>query len=75
MPLKFPPVEACDRADGCLLIRGHRPPCKFEGREKAEANPERDGDPKLAAARERGNLAFQKRNRAGPNYIPHNRRV
>lgn len=32
-----------------------------------QQNPERDGAPKLSGERQRGNLAFQKRNRVGPH--------
>jgi hypothetical protein len=35
----------------------------------------RDGAPKLAAERERGDLAFRKRHRDGPNYVPRNARL
>lgn len=41
----------------------------------AEKNATRDGDPKLAAERKRGNLAFQKRTRAGASWVPRDRRV
>ncbi len=34
----------------------------------------RDGEPKLAAARKRGDLAFRKRRRAGANWVPRDRR-
>jgi hypothetical protein len=34
---------------------------------KEQDNPERDGAPKLAGERKRGNLAFQKRHREGPH--------
>lgn len=42
---------------------------------KPQENPTRDGDPKLAAERKRGDLAFTKRSRAGPMWIPRERRV
>ncbi len=34
----------------------------------------RDGAPKLAAERKRGDLALRKRHRAGPNWVPRDRR-
>lgn len=40
-----------------------------------EANAARDGDPKLAAERKRGNKAFRASHREGPNYVPRNARV
>jgi hypothetical protein len=43
--------------------------------ERVEKNATRDGDPKLAAERERGNIMFRKRNRAGPNWVPRDRRA
>jgi hypothetical protein len=79
MPLRFPPVEACASIMGdgkeCRLIRGHRGNCRAAdgSASKEEANATRDGDPKLAAERKRP-LSRQS-NRAGPNYVPHNRRV
>jgi len=73
---RFPPIENCNRQDGCQLIRGHRPPCRLEDRgDKTEENPTRGGEWKLAAARKRGNLAFEKRHREGPNYVPRHSRV
>jgi hypothetical protein len=39
------------------------------------SNADRDGDPKLAAERKRGNKAFRPSHRAGPNYVPRNARV
>lgn len=75
LPERFPPIVRCNRQDDCRLIQGHRPPCQTDQERKVEANPLRDGDPKLAAERKRGNPAFQKRQRAGPNWIPHNRRA
>jgi hypothetical protein len=41
----------------------------------AAKNATRDGDPKLAAERKSGHLAFRKRNRAGANWVPRERRV
>lgn len=42
---------------------------------RADAKATRDGDAKLAGERKRGTLAFQKRHREGPNYVPRNQRV
>lgn len=66
----IPPVEQCPKDVGdqrCRLEAGHEPPCDAPRRaEKVDTAPTRDGDPKLAAERKRGNLAFQKRHREGP---------
>lgn len=48
-------------------------PAMQEGKPIAEEAAKRDGDPKLAAERKRP-LA-RKSNRAGPNWVPHDRRV
>lgn len=42
---------------------------------RKDAKATRDGAPKLAGERERGDLAFRKRHRDGPNYVPRNQRV
>lgn len=61
----------------CELVEGHPSwvACRNASTQKKAENETRDGDPKLAAERKRGNLAFQKRNRQGPNYVPSNARV
>jgi hypothetical protein len=41
----------------------------------ADTNAARDGTPTLAAERKRGHLAFQKRTRAGANWVPRERRI
>jgi hypothetical protein len=41
----------------------------------AVKNATRDGDPTLAGERPRGSLAFRKRHRAGPQWVPRERRV
>jgi hypothetical protein len=38
-----------------------------EVREAEKTNAARDGDPKLAGEKKRGNLAFEKRRRVGPH--------
>jgi hypothetical protein len=76
---RFPPVQACGRnvdGDPCALVKGHPSWVRCRTRKGAKAEKAtRDGDPKLAGERTRGNLAFRKRQRAGPNWIPHDRRV
>lgn len=86
MPLLFAPKPPCGKAapkDGqpCALVVDHPSwqTCKsrdtLDGRAKAEDASTRDGEPKLAAARERQHPMFEKRKRQGPNYVPHSRRV
>lgn len=43
--------------------------------EERTDNPNQDGEPKLAAARERQHPMFVKRQRAGPLWVPPDRRV
>jgi hypothetical protein len=82
VPVRFPPIEKCpglSQADQepCRFVKGHRPPCKSqkEARDEKVDTSTRDGDPKLAAERKRGNLAFRKRQRAGALWVPPDRRV
>lgn len=42
---------------------------------RADTKATRDGAPRLAAERPRENLAFRKRHREGPNYVPRHSRV
>jgi hypothetical protein len=76
---RFPAKVRCDvlLEDGrCRFIAGHEGDCKSDsGSTKPSTNATRDGDPKLAAARERKHPMFVKRHRAGPHWIPPERRV
>lgn len=73
--------EKCGRdlggGDSCELIAGHPTwvKCRLSTGKSRTENVARDGEPSLAGERERSNLAFRKRSRQGPNYVPHNRRV
>lgn len=67
-------IVACDKlVDGepCKFVKGHRPACTADPRagkvERAELKESKPVDP--------GNLAFRKRQRAGPNWVPPDRRV
>lgn len=90
LPQRFPQTYApCDKvvlvktdagkkqAKPCRLILGHLGPCRPPyPKHTRETKPDtRDGAPKLAAARKRQDLPFQKRQRAGPHWIPPDRRA
>ena len=74
-----PPVcgQALEGTATCDLIDGHPTwvRCRSSRPTAKPENATRDGDPKLAAERKRANLAFQKRHRLGPNYVPSHARV
>lgn len=79
MPERFrvvPCRKAAADGEPCRFVKDHPGPCKSkaQGRSKTE-NVSRDGDPKLAGERPRQHPAFVKRRRAGPHWIPHDRRV
>lgn len=79
LPLKFRPPDRCDRhlVEHCTLVKGHPPPCKdtTKGESKKSENATRDGEPTLAAARQRRHPMFEKRSRQGPHWVPPARRV
>ncbi len=59
----------------CTVVAKLPQPISHHREAVAAKNATRDGDPSLAAERKRGNLAFRKRNRAGANWVPRERRV
>lgn len=62
-------VEPCPQlVDGvpCKMVAGHPPGCRAVAAAEKVDTSTRDGDPKLAGERERGNLAFRPRHRDGP---------
>src|SRR5262245_22207336 len=74
LPKRFPPVVPCPqivwtgkRRAPCRLVAGHPGLCKPSSRVVEEKPDTRDGAPKLAGERKRGNLAFQRRLRLGPH--------
>ena len=78
LPVLFPPIVRCETLleDGqCRLVANHPGSCKSDSGSTKTVKATRDGAPKLAAERKRGNLAFQKRHRAGAQWVPHHRRV
>jgi len=69
-------APGCGRASSYLctvVAKLPQPPSSLDSHARA-TNATRDGDPKLAGERKR-NPIFTKRNRLGPNYVPHERRV
>lgn len=68
-----PACVLCNTA--ASMKREDRDAADDDVRPSEEANAERDGDPKLAAERKRGNKAFRPSNRQGPNYVPRHARV
>ena len=80
VPRRFPPIETCAKettTGPCVLVKNHPRwvSCRAEWHAEKVDTSTRDGDPKLAAERKRSDLAFQKRHRAGPQWVPHHRRV
>jgi hypothetical protein len=65
--------NGCDDP-GCSLCASAESIAVEEGI-RSDAKATRDGQPKLAGERGRSNIAFRKRHREGPNYVPRNARV
>jgi len=76
-------MACCAIAPGCGRVNCYlctvvallpQPLSLLDRQKQDDTNATRDGDPKLAGERKR-NPIFTKRNRLGPNYVPHERRV
>lgn len=74
-------LGGCDHSQsnggaGCHLcdVIAKLPQPRFRETIRAGEKATRDGDPKLAAERKRGNLMFRKRQRAGALWVPRERR-
>jgi hypothetical protein len=55
--------------DTCVLVAGHPVwvPCRCKRTQAKTEQATRDGEMKLSGEKKRGNLAFEKRRRVGPN--------
>lgn len=72
LPLLFPPIVKCGRlvkGEPCVLVKDHPGwvPCRSDSKPEKEDTSTRDGENKLAAAKERRHPMWEKRRRVGPH--------